>query len=627
MISYHDWQIESSGLLARQFDHLSRRLEVVGDLPEEWDWAMLVQSGDAMDIIPLEPMDGGVGHTLSEDQLSLSGHYAMQLRGSKGNVIRHTNILYVFVAESLSGSGQWPSVPSEFLEVERHIAELNAHPPVPGVDGFWLIWNSDTDMYEKSAFPLPEAGSNSNITAENIKAALGYTPADAKIVSQLSDENVVGTTIGGKCAEFAFLMNNTDRVERFIFVTDPHLAEGDDYEKQMRSYLKTLKTYYDASPASFVICGGDWIGNSDTQKEACFKLGFIDGLMRNDFHPYYPALGNHDTNYQGVANEEAEKYSGTLTNETIRNLMMSGQANTYYSFDGVNTRFYMLDTGSDWVTDMTDYRWKQIAWLADQLTKDDAANSAIVLHIVYGINGNGGLDLQPFAGSVIDLCHAYNNAESVTMNGVTYDFSVCSGRVRFMLSGHIHQDHISTVKDIPIVTTTHMREDGIPTFDLCLADYDNDIMHLVRVGSGENRSVGLTKKDSFAFLPMVNFEGSRLSAQRPTRMVLAASVANELPYAWNPDAALDKTYYAIPIPPDATKVKITCPGLRFGLSHCADDGRGIETRQLDTGWLESGSEVTFDHTYSFWEATFGHPNDSASFTAYYDTSGIIIEYS
>ena len=114
MISYCDWQIESSGLLARQFDHLSRRLEVVGDLPEGWNWAMLIQSGDAMDIIPLEPMDGGVGHTLTEDQLSLSGYYTMQLRGTKGNVTKHTNIIRVFVAESLSGSGQWPTVPANF---------------------------------------------------------------------------------------------------------------------------------------------------------------------------------------------------------------------------------------------------------------------------------------------------------------------------------------------------------------------------------------------------------------------------------------------------------------------------------------------------------------------------------
>ena len=47
--------------------------------------------------------------------------------------------------------------PCEFLEVERHLAELNAHPPVPGENDFWLIWNSDVDAYQESQFPLPAA--------------------------------------------------------------------------------------------------------------------------------------------------------------------------------------------------------------------------------------------------------------------------------------------------------------------------------------------------------------------------------------------------------------------------------------------------------------------------------------
>ena len=156
MIVFHDWTIEANGILAHQHDNLSRRLEVTGDLPDGWDWAMLVQVGEAMDIIPLSPMTGGVGHTLTEDQLSLSGYYAIQLRGTQGNIVRHTNVIQIFVADSLSGSGKWPSVPSEFLEVERRIADMNSHPPVPGENGFWTVWDPNTGKYESSAFPLPE---------------------------------------------------------------------------------------------------------------------------------------------------------------------------------------------------------------------------------------------------------------------------------------------------------------------------------------------------------------------------------------------------------------------------------------------------------------------------------------
>ena len=160
MILFHDWTLEASGLLARQFDNLCRRLEVIGDLPDGWEWTMLVQVGDVMDIIPLEPMAGGIGHTLTEDQLSLSGYYTMQLRGTQGSVVKHTNIIQLFVADSLSGTQKWPTVPSEFLDIERRIAALNAHPPIPGKDGYWLIWSPNKNEYEGSTFPLPESGTS-----------------------------------------------------------------------------------------------------------------------------------------------------------------------------------------------------------------------------------------------------------------------------------------------------------------------------------------------------------------------------------------------------------------------------------------------------------------------------------
>lgn len=166
MIEFHDWTITTSGLLGRQYDNLSRRVEVVGDLPEGWSWELLVQVGNAMDIIPMEAMDGGVGYTLTDGQLSFCGYYTIQLRGRKDEVIRHTNTVRVLVPKSLSGGRHWPTVPSEFLEVERRIQELNDHPPVPGESGVWLIWNTETRQYEESGVALPEG----------IVGATGYTP-------------------------------------------------------------------------------------------------------------------------------------------------------------------------------------------------------------------------------------------------------------------------------------------------------------------------------------------------------------------------------------------------------------------------------------------------------------------
>ena len=145
--------------VARQYDDNSRRLVVTGDLPEGWAWSMLVRAGGCaqyLNIISLGPVDGGVGVTLTADMIPISGYYTMQLRGTNGGQTRHTNAVVVTIPASLSGDVQWPEVPSEFSQVEQNILELNAHPPYPGENGYWMTWDLDAHGYAESDIPLPE---------------------------------------------------------------------------------------------------------------------------------------------------------------------------------------------------------------------------------------------------------------------------------------------------------------------------------------------------------------------------------------------------------------------------------------------------------------------------------------
>ena len=160
MIQFSDWTISAlcGEVIARQYDNLSVSLIVVGDLPDGWEWAMLVECQGNLNIIPLSPVEGGVGATLTDDMLALSGYYTMQLRGTQGDVVRHTNQIQVFIPESLSGDAQWPEVPSEFTEIEQNIIAINNNPPKPGSNGFWLIYSPETGEYEESDIPLPEGG-------------------------------------------------------------------------------------------------------------------------------------------------------------------------------------------------------------------------------------------------------------------------------------------------------------------------------------------------------------------------------------------------------------------------------------------------------------------------------------
>lgn len=48
------------------------------------------------------------------------------------------------------------NLPSEFYQVERTITDINNHPPTPGTNGYWMIWNPTTRKYEESTVPLPD---------------------------------------------------------------------------------------------------------------------------------------------------------------------------------------------------------------------------------------------------------------------------------------------------------------------------------------------------------------------------------------------------------------------------------------------------------------------------------------
>lgn len=159
VIHYEDWRLwaDPGPAVARQYDNLTRRLEITGDLPEGWDWTLLVEADrEHLDLIALRPMEGGLGVDLTAEMLALSGYYTIQLRGNQGELARHTNQVRIFIPSSLSGDANWPELPSEFSQAEADIRALNAHPPIPGDGGYWLVWDLDGEKYVTSSLPLPD---------------------------------------------------------------------------------------------------------------------------------------------------------------------------------------------------------------------------------------------------------------------------------------------------------------------------------------------------------------------------------------------------------------------------------------------------------------------------------------
>lgn len=151
-----------------------------------------MQSGGNADTILLEATETGAGAVLTADNLSRSGEYYIQLRGvleADGVTRRHTNVVSAYIPESLTGLGTWPEVPTEFAQVEARILELYQHPPVPGSNGYWLVWDADKDEYVESQLPVSEGmGFATRDTAGIIKVGENLTISEDGVLSVVTTD-------------------------------------------------------------------------------------------------------------------------------------------------------------------------------------------------------------------------------------------------------------------------------------------------------------------------------------------------------------------------------------------------------------------------------------------------------
>ena len=163
MIQFKDWRLEWDGSpVAMQFDNGSVRLEIVGEMPTGYDWELLVREPEGgMDILALEKQPDGVGILLKRENLPKWGTYALQLRGTlqaDGTTQRHSTVAEVLVPESLSEDTAWPEIPAAFRQLEARLKELAAHPPKPGSEGYWLLWDAEEGAYHDSNLPVGAGG-------------------------------------------------------------------------------------------------------------------------------------------------------------------------------------------------------------------------------------------------------------------------------------------------------------------------------------------------------------------------------------------------------------------------------------------------------------------------------------
>lgn len=184
-IMFADWTIAMAASNARQYDDNVWALDLTGELPEGWAWAALIAQGEHLDIIELTPNEAGASAALTAAQLSMEGYYTIQIRGTKGEQVRHTNLVQVFIPRSLSGDATWPTLPTEFSQAEARIASAAAHPPIPGEDGYWMIWDVAAGAYKQSDTPVPGGDGGTDLS-------LGLTSATVGQIAKITEVDAEG---------------------------------------------------------------------------------------------------------------------------------------------------------------------------------------------------------------------------------------------------------------------------------------------------------------------------------------------------------------------------------------------------------------------------------------------------
>ena len=301
----------------------------------------------------------------------------------------------------------------------------------------------------------------------------------------VSSKNALSSNVDIAITNFASDFIGTDDAESFLFFTDAHTLPHTEDEENFKKSIGNIEYVFNSTPTSFVLCGGDWLTNSDTKVQASKKLGRLDGIMRGKFgNKYYPILGNHDTNYQG---------EGTLEDATIKNIMFREYGKGYYSFLTPNkTRFYVFDSGTDWTDNMIDYRKEQRNWFGEQLLINDDEHSVIAIHI-FTNQTKANLESNPTSTNLCDfltkIADAYNNKTSITVGFDRRDYANTKGKVSFLICGHTHYDANLTYNNIPIIITKNASYTS--DLDLCLIDYKNAKLKMRRVGSGNDREISI----------------------------------------------------------------------------------------------------------------------------------------
>ena len=154
-------------------------INITVDTDESWEYKLDVEypvnrtTGQKLyNVIDLVRNGNVCSVVLTDDMLPFNGKYIMQLRGISSDKVYHTDTFEAWVKYSIDVGDVYNPVPSEFYQIEDNITEMNNHPPYPGDNGKWMIWDVDKHEYVESDIDVVGGGGGDYQTKDNLTTSI-----------------------------------------------------------------------------------------------------------------------------------------------------------------------------------------------------------------------------------------------------------------------------------------------------------------------------------------------------------------------------------------------------------------------------------------------------------------------
>lgn len=387
MIKFSNWTIKAVGpVLCRQHDNKTHTVEVTGDIPEGWDWKLLLEHDSMPNIILMDKDETGLHVVLKQEDVPFAGTYKVQLLAVNGEMKKHTNQIFTDVHSSIpeDENSVWPELPGEFTQFEQRVeqlvgqAEESASASASASDSA----RENAEQAQVSATAAAQSSNEAKVAAEIvIKAAeeldtlSNYQP---KKLEKPLEPNAFGdsTTVEGALSyilskagrlpsvNYWFSHGNNDLIELLSKYEVGMVRQGGPNMKAPNLVMRSGITY---GRVEYIILDGDgqmWSGSHSLSDMSTRPSATL--IMKN------MVIVANLTNENGV-------YTLDKTFEEIKDLLNSGNE-VIIRYDGGNLLHFYLSFSNE---NFLRFQWRGFSGVTDSFGNNYyGKNEAIEINIL-----------------------------------------------------------------------------------------------------------------------------------------------------------------------------------------------------------------------------------------------------